>query len=79
MVIDRVALIVSDLDRVEDDYVRTFGCSVEQRDAIDPSLTRVLRIPHTRGRRSLLRLGRERIELMGGTMSWDERWGFRAR
>ncbi|MFJ9582643.1 VOC family protein [Streptomyces acidicola] len=64
MVIDRIALIVSDLDRVEDDYVRTFGCSVEQRDAIDPSLTRVLRIPHTRGRRSLLRLGRERIELL---------------
>ena len=30
-VIDRVTLIVSDLDRAEDDYVRTFGCSVEQR------------------------------------------------
>jgi catechol 2,3-dioxygenase-like lactoylglutathione lyase family enzyme len=63
-VIDRVTLIVSDLDRAEDDYVTTFGCSVEQRDDIEPSLTRVLCIPHARGRRSLLRLGRERIELL---------------
>jgi catechol 2,3-dioxygenase-like lactoylglutathione lyase family enzyme len=63
-VIDRVTLIVSDLDRVEDDYVRTFGCTVERRDDIEPPLTRVLRIPHTSGRRSLLRLGRERIELL---------------
>jgi catechol 2,3-dioxygenase-like lactoylglutathione lyase family enzyme len=62
--IDRVALIVSDLDRAEDDYVRTFGCRVEQRDDIEPSMTRVLRIPDGRGRRSLLRLGRERIELL---------------
>ena len=64
VVIDRVTRIVSDLDRVEDDYVRAFGCSIEQRDEIEPSLTRVLHIPHTRGRRSLLRLGRERIELL---------------
>ena len=64
MVIDRVTLIVSDIDRVEDDYVRTFGCSVERRDDVEPSLIRVLRIPHTRGRRSSLRLGRERIELL---------------
>lgn len=64
VVIDRVALIVSDLDRAEDDYVRTFGCTVEQRGDIGPSVARVLRIPHTRGRRSLLRLGRERIELL---------------
>ena len=60
-VIDRVTLIVSDLDRAEDDYVRTFGCSVEQRGDIDPSLIRVLCIRLARGRRSLLRLGRERI------------------
>jgi catechol 2,3-dioxygenase-like lactoylglutathione lyase family enzyme len=64
VVIDRVTRIVSDLDRVEDDYVRAFGCSIEQRDEIEPSLTRVLHIPHTRGRRSLLRLGREHIELL---------------
>lgn len=62
--IDRITLIVSDLDRAEDDYVATFGCSVEQRDDIEPSLTRVLCIPPARGRRSLLRLGRERIELL---------------
>jgi catechol 2,3-dioxygenase-like lactoylglutathione lyase family enzyme len=62
--IDRVTLIVSDLDRVEDDYVRTFGCNVELREDIEPSLTRVLRVPDKHGRRSLLRLGRERIELL---------------
>jgi catechol 2,3-dioxygenase-like lactoylglutathione lyase family enzyme len=64
MMIDRVTLVVSDLDRAEEDYVTTFGCSVEQRDDIEASLTRVLRIPQARGRRSLLRLGRQRIELL---------------
>ena len=68
-VIDRVTLIVSDLDRAEDDYVRTFGCSVEQRGDIDPALTSVLCIRQARGRRSLLRLGRERIELLEFTDS----------
>jgi len=63
-VIDRVTLIVSDLDRAEDDYVTTFGCSVEQRADIDPALTGVLCLRQARGRRSLLRLGRERIELL---------------
>jgi catechol 2,3-dioxygenase-like lactoylglutathione lyase family enzyme len=62
--IDRVILIVSDLDRAEDDYVMTFGCSVEQRGTIDHSLTSVLAIPEATGRRSLLRLCRERIELL---------------
>ena len=68
-VIDRVTLIVSDLDRAEDDYVKTFGCRVEHRADIDPALTRVLCIPPARGRRSLLRLGRERIELLEFTDS----------
>jgi catechol 2,3-dioxygenase-like lactoylglutathione lyase family enzyme len=68
-VIDRITLIVSDLDRAEEDYVRTFGCGVEQRDDIDPALTRVLCVPPARGRRSLLRLGRERIELLEFTDS----------
>jgi catechol 2,3-dioxygenase-like lactoylglutathione lyase family enzyme len=63
-VIDRVTLVVSDLDRAEDDYVRTFGCSVEDRADIDPALTGVLCVRRARGRRSLLRLGRERIELL---------------
>ncbi|MDR0341819.1 MAG: VOC family protein [Nocardiopsaceae bacterium] len=63
-VIDRVTLIVTDLDRAEEDYVQTFGCSVDHRDHIEPSLTRVLHIPHAGGRRSLLRLGREHIELL---------------
>jgi catechol 2,3-dioxygenase-like lactoylglutathione lyase family enzyme len=63
-VIDRVTLVVSDLDRAEDDYVRTFGCQVEHRGDIDPALTRVLCVRRARGRRSLLRLGRERIELL---------------
>ncbi len=67
--IDRITLIVSDLDRAEDDYVRTFGCRVEQRADIDPALTRVLCIRRARGRRSLLRLGRERIELLEFTDS----------
>jgi catechol 2,3-dioxygenase-like lactoylglutathione lyase family enzyme len=67
--IDRIALIVSDLDRAEDDYVRTFGFRVEQRDDIEPSMTSVLRIPDGHGRRSLLRLGRERIELLEFTDS----------
>jgi catechol 2,3-dioxygenase-like lactoylglutathione lyase family enzyme len=68
-VIDRIALIVSDLDRVEENYVGTFGCRVEHRADIEPSLTRVLCIRRARGRRSLLRLGRERIELLEFTDS----------
>ena len=63
-VIDRITLVVADLDAAEGDYVATFGCSVEQRDDIEPSLTGVLCIRPTRGRRSVLRLGRERIELL---------------
>ena len=69
VVIDRITLIVSDLDRAEEDYVKTFGCSVEQRADIEPSLTSVLCIRRARGRRSLLRLGRERIELLEFTDS----------
>jgi catechol 2,3-dioxygenase-like lactoylglutathione lyase family enzyme len=68
-VIDRITLIVSDLDRAEEDYIRTFGGSVEQRGDIDPALVRVLCIRQARGRRSLLRLGRERIELLEFTDS----------
>jgi len=68
-VIHRVTLIVSDLDRAEDDYVRTFECRVVQRGDIDPALIRVLCIRQARGRRSLLRLGRERIELLEFTDS----------
>ena len=64
MVIDRITLVVSDLDEAEDDYVKTFGCSVESRADIEPALTGVLCIRPTRGRRSLLRLGCERIELL---------------
>jgi catechol 2,3-dioxygenase-like lactoylglutathione lyase family enzyme len=64
VVIDRITLIVSDLDRAEEDYVRTFGCRVEHRADIEPSLTRVRCIRRARGRRSLLQLGRERIELL---------------
>ena len=64
VVIDRITLVVSDLDEAEDDYVKTFGCSVESRADIEPALTGVLCIRPTRGRRSLLRLGCERIELL---------------
>jgi catechol 2,3-dioxygenase-like lactoylglutathione lyase family enzyme len=67
--IDRVTLVVSDLDRAEDDYVTTFGCAVESRGAIEHSLTSVLGIPEASGRRSVLRLGRERIELLEFTDS----------
>ncbi len=62
--IDRVTLIVSDLDRAERDYVATFGCRVERRGAVEHSLTSVLAIPAVTGRRSVLRLGCERIELL---------------
>jgi catechol 2,3-dioxygenase-like lactoylglutathione lyase family enzyme len=68
-VIDRVTLIVSDLDRSEADYVKTLGCTVERRDDIEPSVTSVLCIPPARGRSSCLRLGRERIELLEFTDS----------
>ena len=61
--IDRVTLVVSDLDRAEEDYITTFGASVEQRGHVDPALARVLCIGRARGRRSLLRLGRQLIEL----------------
>ena len=63
-VIDRITLIVSDLDRSEEDYVTTFGCTVERRGDIEPSVTSVLCIPDAHGRSSCLRLGRERIELL---------------
>jgi catechol 2,3-dioxygenase-like lactoylglutathione lyase family enzyme len=69
VVIDRVTLIVSDLDRAEDDYAATFGCTVEQRGGVDPALIRVLCVRPARGRRSLLRLGRQRIELLEFTDS----------
>ena len=35
-VIDRITLIVSDLDRAEDDYVSTFGCRVEHQATSNP-------------------------------------------
>ena len=44
-VIDRITLIVSDLDQSEEDYVKTFGCAVEGRRDIEPSVTSVLCIP----------------------------------
>jgi catechol 2,3-dioxygenase-like lactoylglutathione lyase family enzyme len=69
MLIDRVTLVVSDLDQAEAEYVATFGCGVEQRGNIEPALTRVLCVPPARGQRSLLRLGRERIELLEFTDS----------
>jgi catechol 2,3-dioxygenase-like lactoylglutathione lyase family enzyme len=69
VVIDRITLIVSDLDLAGEDYVKTFGCRVEHRADIEPALTRVLCIRGARGRRSLLRLGRERIELLEFTDS----------
>jgi catechol 2,3-dioxygenase-like lactoylglutathione lyase family enzyme len=69
VVIDRITLIVTDLDLAEDDYVATFGCSVEQRGDVDPALIGVLCLRQARGRRSLLRLGRERIELLEFTDS----------
>jgi catechol 2,3-dioxygenase-like lactoylglutathione lyase family enzyme len=47
-VIDRITLVVSDLDRAEDDYVGTFGCSVEQRADVEPALIRVLCIRQER-------------------------------
>ncbi len=67
--IDRITLIVSDLDGAEDDYVTTLGCGVERRDSIEHSLIKVLGIPDASGRRSLLRLGHERIELLEFTDS----------
>ncbi len=66
--IDRITLIVSDLEQAEDDYA-TLGCGFERRDAIEHSLTRVLGIPEASGRRSLLRLGRQRVELLEFTDS----------
>jgi catechol 2,3-dioxygenase-like lactoylglutathione lyase family enzyme len=69
VVIDRITLIVSDLDRAQEDYVRTFGCRVVHRADIEPALTGVLCLRRARGRRSLLRLGRERIELLEFTDS----------
>jgi catechol 2,3-dioxygenase-like lactoylglutathione lyase family enzyme len=69
VVIDRITLIVSDLDAAEVDYIRTFGCTVERRGDIDPSLVRVLCARQARARRSVLLLGRERIELLEFTDS----------
>jgi catechol 2,3-dioxygenase-like lactoylglutathione lyase family enzyme len=68
-VIDRITMIVSDLDQAEDDYVHTLGAAIEHRAEIEPALTRVLCVRRARGRRSLLRLGRELIELLQFTDS----------
>jgi catechol 2,3-dioxygenase-like lactoylglutathione lyase family enzyme len=68
-IIDRITLIVTDLDSAERDYVTTFGCQVERRGQIDPALTGVLCLANARGRRSLLSLGRQRIELLEFTDS----------
>jgi catechol 2,3-dioxygenase-like lactoylglutathione lyase family enzyme len=62
--IDRITLIVSDLDRAEDDYVTLLGCEVERREAIEQSLTSVLGVPQASGQRSKLRLGGQKIDLM---------------
>ena len=35
VVIDRITLIVSDLDRAEEDYVRTFGCRLDVSTVFD--------------------------------------------
>jgi catechol 2,3-dioxygenase-like lactoylglutathione lyase family enzyme len=67
--IDRITMIVSDLDSSENDFVATLGCLVERRDAIEHSLVSVLGIPEARGRRSVLRLGSQRIELLEFTDS----------
>jgi catechol 2,3-dioxygenase-like lactoylglutathione lyase family enzyme len=67
--IDRITLVVSDLDQAEADYTATLGCTVEGRNAIEHSLASVLGIPEARGRRTLLRLGRERIDLLEFTDS----------
>jgi len=67
--IGRVTVVVSDLDRAEDDYVSTFGCGVRQRGDIEPSLTRVICARQASGRRSLLRLGSQQIELLQFTDS----------
>lgn len=69
VLIDRITLVVSDIDRAEGEYVTTFGCRVEQRGDMEPALTRVLCVPPAHGRRSLLRLGRQRIELLEFTDS----------
>jgi catechol 2,3-dioxygenase-like lactoylglutathione lyase family enzyme len=68
-VIDRITLVVADIDRAESDYVAAFGCVVEQRGDIEPALTGVLCVKPSHGRRSLLRLGGERIELLEFTDS----------
>jgi catechol 2,3-dioxygenase-like lactoylglutathione lyase family enzyme len=67
--IDRITLVVADVERAEQDYAGTFGCVVERRGDIEPALTAVLCVRPARGRRSLLRLGRERIELLEFTDS----------
>jgi catechol 2,3-dioxygenase-like lactoylglutathione lyase family enzyme len=68
-VIDRIALVVSDLDRAEADYVTSLGCTLEQRGDIEPALTRTLCVLPARGRRACLRLGRQRLELLEFTDS----------
>jgi catechol 2,3-dioxygenase-like lactoylglutathione lyase family enzyme len=62
-------LVVSDLERTEEDYVNTLGCSVERYDDIEPDLTSALCLPQARGRRVCLRLGRQHIELFEFTDS----------
>lgn len=69
MMIDRITLIVSDLDQAEEDYVTTFGCFAEHRDDIEDALTSVLGIHGASGRRAVLGLGRQRIELLEFTDS----------
>ena len=68
-VIQRITLVVSELDHAVDDYTRTLGCTLEERGDVERSLTRVLCLREAHGRRAVLRLGRERIELLEFTDS----------
>jgi catechol 2,3-dioxygenase-like lactoylglutathione lyase family enzyme len=68
-VIDRITLVVADIDRTERDYAGVFGCVIEHRGDIEPALVGVLCVKPAHGRRSLLRLGRERVELLEFTDS----------
>jgi catechol 2,3-dioxygenase-like lactoylglutathione lyase family enzyme len=56
--IERVVLVVADLEQAERDYVGTLGFTVENRETVGPELIQALRLHGRHGRHPLLPRGR---------------------
>ena len=62
--VHRVVLTVSNHDQLVEDYVDVLGCTLEQQSDLDPAVAELLGHPGQSGISALLRLGRQRVELV---------------